>query len=125
MGDKKLAGIAREDIGKAAYSIFKEGSKYFGKSLGLAGEHLTLYEMADKMSRALGKEIIYQPVSPEVFRGFGFPGADDVGNMFQFYADFEEDGLKLRDVERTRSLNPEVKNFDEWLRENKDKIPLE
>jgi uncharacterized protein YbjT (DUF2867 family) len=125
MEDKKLAGIGQEDIGKCAYAIFKGGSKYFGQRIGLAGEHLTVYEMADKMSKALGKEIIYQPVSADTYRGFGFPGADDMGNMFQFYADFEEDGLKLRDIERTRSLNPELKNFDEWLKENKDRIPLD
>jgi uncharacterized protein YbjT (DUF2867 family) len=125
MGDKKLAGIAREDIGKCAFGIFKEKDKYIGKMIGIAGEHLTVYEMAGKMSNVTGKEVVYTPVSPEVFRGFGFPGADDVGNMFQFYADFEEDGLKLRDISKSRSLNPELKNFDEWLRENKDKIPFE
>jgi uncharacterized protein YbjT (DUF2867 family) len=124
MGDKKLAGIAREDIGKAAYGIFKGGSKYFGEYVGVAGDHLTVYEMTEKMSGAMGKEIKYQPVSPETFRGFGFPGADDVGNMFQFYADAEEDALKLRNIEKTRLLNPEVKNFDDWLKEYKDKIPL-
>jgi uncharacterized protein YbjT (DUF2867 family) len=124
MGDKKLAGIAAEDIGKCAYGIFKGGSKYAGQTIGLAGDHLTIYQMAEKMSKAMGKEIIYQPVPPEVYRGFGFPGADDMGNMFQFYADFEEDGLKLRDIEKTRSLNPELKNFDQWISENKDRIPL-
>jgi uncharacterized protein YbjT (DUF2867 family) len=125
MGDKKLAGIGQEDIGKAAYGIFKGGSKYIGQYIGLAGDHLTVYEMADKMSSAIGKDIVYKPVSPEVYRGFGFPGSDDMGNMFQFYADFEEDGLKLRNIGRTRSLNPELKNFDQWLKENKDRIPLE
>jgi uncharacterized protein YbjT (DUF2867 family) len=125
MGDKKLAGIAAEDIGKCAYGIFKGGSKYFGQTIGIAGEHLTITDMADKMSKAMGREITYQQVSPDTYRGFGFPGADDVGNMFQFYADFEEDGLRLRNLEKTRSLNPELKNFDEWIKENKDRIPLE
>jgi uncharacterized protein YbjT (DUF2867 family) len=124
MENKKLAGIGQEDIGKCAYSIFKGGSKYFGQTVGLAGDHLTIDQMAEKMSKAMGKEIIYQPVSAEVYRGFGFPGADDMGNMFQFYADFEKEGLQVRDIERSRSLNPELKNFDEWLKENKDRIPL-
>jgi uncharacterized protein YbjT (DUF2867 family) len=125
MGDKKLAGIGREDIGKAAYAIFKEGNKYAGQMVGVAGEHLTVDEMAEKMSKATGKDIVYSPVSPDVFRSFGFPGADDVGNMFQFYADFAEDGLSLRSVEKTRSLNPDLKDFDKWLKENKDHIPFE
>jgi len=125
MGDKKLAGIAAEDIGKCAYGIFKAGNKYIGKTVGIAGGHLTAKEMAEKLTKAIGKEIVYQEVSPDTYRGFGFPGADDVGNMFQFYRDFEKDGLEIRNLEVTRSLNPELKNFDEWLAENKDRIPLE
>jgi uncharacterized protein YbjT (DUF2867 family) len=125
MGDKKLAGIAVEDIGKCAYGVFKAGNKYIGKTVGIAGDHLTAKEMAEKLSKAIGKEIVYQEVSPETYRGFGFPGADDVGNMFQFYRDFEKDSLEVRNLEVTRSLNPELKNFDQWLAENKDRIPLE
>lgn len=124
MGNKKLAGIAAEDIGKCAYGIFKKGSEYFGKYIGIAGDHLTISQMAEKMSKALNKKIIAQDVTPEQFRGFGFPGADDLGNMFQFYSDYEEDGLKLRDLKRSKELNPELQNFDQWLQKNKDRIPL-
>ncbi|MEO8399252.1 MAG: NmrA/HSCARG family protein [Ignavibacteriaceae bacterium] len=125
MGDKKLAGIASEDIGKAAYGIFKKGKEYIGKTVGIASDHLTGKEMAEKLTDALGKEVKYNEVSPETFRSFGFPGADDVGNMFQFYRDFEKDGLELRNIDETRSLDPELKSFDKWLEINKSKIPLE
>ena len=125
LGDKKLAGISVDDIGKCAYGIFKSGDKYIGKTIGIAGEHLTGSEMAEKISRALGKEVHYNSVPPEVYRGFGFPGAEDVGNMFQFHRDFQKDHLEMRDVERSRSLNPELKNFDQWLSENKSKFSIE
>lgn len=125
MGDKKLAGIASEDIGKCALGIFKNKGKYIGKTLGIAGEHLTGYEMAKKLSKALNIDVYYNEVSPETYRGFGFPGADDVGNMFQFYHDFEKDGLKIRNLEESRSLNPSLLNFDMWLAKNKNQIPLE
>ena len=125
MGDKKLAGIAAEDIGKCAYGIFKAGDKYIGKTVGIAGDHLTGTEMAIKLSKALGKEIHYNEVAPEVYRGFGFPGADDIGNMFQFYRDFERDSLQIRDLNTTRSLNPAQLNFDAWLSKYKSAIPLE
>ena len=125
LGDKKLAGISADDIGKCAYGIFKSGDKYIGKTIGIAGEHLTGSEMAEKISRALGKEVHYNSVPPEVYRGFGFPGAEDVGNMFQFHRDFQKDHLEMRDVERSRSLNPELKNFDQWLSENKSKFSIE
>ncbi len=41
MGDKKLAGIAAEDIGKCAHGVFKRGAAAIGKRIGIAGEHLT------------------------------------------------------------------------------------
>ena len=125
MDDKKLAGISAEDIGKCVYGIFKAGDKYKGKTLGIAGDHLSGSEMAEKFSKALGKEVHYNSVPPDVYRGFGFPGAEDLGNMFQFHRDFQKDHLEVRDIERTKSINPEVKNFDQWLKVNKEKIPLE
>jgi len=46
MGDKKLPGIASGDIGKCAYAIFRKGREFLGKTVGLAGDHLTGYQMA-------------------------------------------------------------------------------
>src|SRR4026208_1533900 len=42
MGNAKLAGIAGEDIGKCAFGIFKGGDQYVGKTVGIAGEFLTI-----------------------------------------------------------------------------------
>lgn len=123
LDNKKMAGIASEDIGKCAYGIFKTPS-LIGKTVGVAGEHLTGEEMAAGMSRALNIPIIYNNVTPDTFRSFGFPGADDLGNMFQFYRDFEEDCNRVRDIEFSKKLNPELKSFDIWLRENASRIPL-
>ena len=125
MGDKKLPGIAAEDIGKCAYGIFKRGSEFAGKTVGVAGEHLTGAQMAAALTRALGQEVRYNEVTPEVYRGFGFPGADDLGNMFQFKRDFEDVFCGARNPEVARSLNPELQTFDTWLARNKSRIPLE
>jgi len=125
MGDKKLPGIATEDIGKCALGIFKRGPEYIGKTVGIAGEHLTGAQMAASLSRALGREVVYNAVPPEVYRSFGFPGADDLGNMFQYKADFEAEFCAPRSPEFSRSLNPELKSFDQWLEQNKGKIPLD
>src|SRR5262245_31137365 len=73
MGDRKLPGIAAEDIGACAYGIFERGAEYAGKTVGIAGEHLSGAEMAAAFSRALGQDIRYNDVPPEVYRGFGFP----------------------------------------------------
>lgn len=124
MGDKKLPGIAVEDIGKSAYEIFKRGNEFIGKKVGVAGEHLNGKEMAEKLSDALGEEVTYRPLSFEAYRGLGFPGADDIANMFQFKHDFEEDFCGARSIKFSKSLNPSLKSFDVWLKENASKIPL-
>jgi uncharacterized protein YbjT (DUF2867 family) len=125
MGRARLAGIAAEDIGKCAYGIFKRGKEMIGKTVGIAGGHLTCAEMAAALSKALGRPVRYNEVTPEVYRGFGFPGADDVGNMFQVYRDFEKEICGLRDLNVSRSLNPELQTFEQWLANNKDKIPVD
>ena len=125
MGDKKLPGISAADIGKCAYTIFREGRKYIGKTVNIAGENLTGAEIALQMSAALGREIVYNDVPADVFRSFGFPGADDVGNMFQFKRDFEEEFAGARDPEFARSLNPELKDFKTWLNEHKLLIQID
>jgi len=125
MGDKKLPGIAAEDIGKCAYGIFQRGREFIGKTVGIAGEHLTGAQMAAALTTALGQEVRYNEVSPDVYRSFGFPGADDVGNMFQFKRDFESDYCGARDLALSRALNPELQTFAQWLARNKDRIPLD
>jgi uncharacterized protein YbjT (DUF2867 family) len=125
MGDKKLPGIAAEDIGKCAYAIFKDGRNYIGKSVGIAGEHLTGSQMATAFSKALGHEVRYNEVPPEVYRSFGFPGADDLGNMFQFKRDFEKDFCGARSLDFSRKLNPSLQTFENWLAKNGSRIPIE
>ncbi|HSK10504.1 MAG TPA: NmrA/HSCARG family protein [Vicinamibacterales bacterium] len=124
MGDAPLPGIAAEDIGKCALGIFKAGGEFIGKSVGIAGEHRTAAQMAAAMSRALGREVRYNDVPPDVFRSFPFPGADDVGNMFQFNRDFSKDFCAARSVEFSRRLNPELQDFETWLAANKTRIPI-
>lgn len=125
MGDKKLPGIAAEDIGKCTLGIFKKGREYIGKTVGIAGEHLTGAQMAAALTRALGREVRYNDVPPEVYRSFGFPGADDLGNMFQFKRDFNDDFCAARNLAVSRALNPELQTFDQWLAQAKNRIPLE
>jgi uncharacterized protein YbjT (DUF2867 family) len=125
LADKKLSGIAVVDIGKCALGIFKRGSEFIGKRPGISGAQLTGAQMAESLTRALGREVRYQDVPLDVYRGLGFPGADDLGNMFQFYQAFSEEFGKIRNPDFARSLNPELQTFDMWLSENKNKIPLE
>src|SRR5256714_5193166 len=124
LGNKKLASIASEDIGKTAYAIFEDGAEMIGNTVGIAGGHLTGEQMAKSLSKALGQQVVYNAVSPAAYRAFGFPGAEDLGNMFQFNSEFEQDCCDARNISETKSLNPELQTFDRWLGENKSRIPL-
>jgi len=124
MGDQKLPGIAVDDIGRSAYAIFKAGPRYVGQTVGVAGDHLTGQEMAAAMSRALGRTIAYNAVEPAVFRTFGFPGAEDLGNMFQFKRDFNAQFCAARDLQKARALHPGMLTFDQWLAANAGRIPI-
>jgi hypothetical protein len=124
MGSGRLSAIAAEDIGKCAYGMFKQGPELAGKTIGVAGDEPTCAQMAQTLTKVYGEEVTYNEVTPAQYRGFGFPGADDIGNMFQFYQDFEDDCCNLRDVKRSKELNPELQSFEMWARANKARIPL-
>jgi hypothetical protein len=124
MGDRRMAGIAADDIGACALGIFKAGPALAGEYVGVAGGHLTGSEMAAAMGRALGEEVRYQAVPLDVFRSLGFPGAEDLGNMFQLYQEFEAYFAATRPVEKARQLHPGLQDFDAWLQRNAARIPV-
>jgi uncharacterized protein YbjT (DUF2867 family) len=123
MGDKKLPGIAAEDIGRSAYGVFQH-PELIGKRVGISGGHPTGNEMAAAFSDIAGETVGYNAVDPAVYRTFGFPGADDLGNMFQYKRDFETEFCAARDVEATRKLNPALQSFTDWLTQNREKIAI-
>jgi uncharacterized protein YbjT (DUF2867 family) len=125
MGEAALSGIAAEDIGKCAYGIFKQGSQWIGQRVGIAGDHVSGRQMALDMSRALGQHIGYFAVGFDTYRGFGFPGADDLGNMFQYYVEFAREFAAARSLDTARSLNPALLSFEAWLSKYGRLIPLE
>jgi uncharacterized protein YbjT (DUF2867 family) len=123
MADKKLPSIAAEDIGRCAYGVFKRPD-LIGKTVGIAGEHLTGAQMAAALSKALGQSVAYNAISHDAYRKLGFPGAEDLGNMFQYKCDFETEYCAQRDLAFSRSLNPELQTFAQWLEKNARRIPL-
>jgi uncharacterized protein YbjT (DUF2867 family) len=125
MGDKKLSGIGAEDIGKCALGVFQRGSELIGKTISIAGEHISGADMARELGAAFGKEVKYNAVPFDVYRSFGFPGADELGNMFQFYHDCNDAYVGARDIAFAKKLNPALQDFKTWLAANKSKIPLE
>ena len=124
MGDRPLPGIAAEDIGRAAHAIFSAGDTYIGKTVGIAGDHLTGHEMSLAFSRTLGVPVHYNAISADIYRTFPFPGADDLGNMFQFFHDFNDAFSAARPLAASQALVPGMQTFQQWLGANAARIPL-
>ncbi|MER6398580.1 NmrA/HSCARG family protein [Kitasatospora sp. NPDC001603] len=122
MGTSRLAGIAVEDIGRTALEIFKRGTDLIGATVSIAGEHLTLTEMAKALTAELGEPVQYLPMTPDAYRRLDFPGADEAGNMFQYYADCEERFIHARDLDAVRELNPLLQDFATWLAAHHDQL---
>ena len=124
MGTRPLPGIAADDIGRCAHGLFKRSAEFVGRTVGIAGEHLTGAQMAAALTRAFGREVLHQDVPFDVYRGLGFPGAEDLGNMFQFNHDFSADFCRARSVEFTRTINPQLQSFADWLALHGRAIPI-
>jgi uncharacterized protein YbjT (DUF2867 family) len=124
IADKPLPGIAAMDIGRCAFGVFREGPAMIGKTVGIAGEHVTGDEMAAALGAALGESVRYESLPFDTYRALGFPGAEDLGNMFQYKVDFNDAFCASRDVALARRLNPELQDFASWAMANKERIPI-
>ena len=124
LGGGKLPGIAAEDIGRCAYGIFQRGPDAAGQRFGIAGEVLSGPEYAAAFSRHLGVPISFYDMPFDEYRALGFPGADDMGNMYEHHAILGEEFRRHRSPEVARALNPALQSFDSWLSANASRIPL-
>jgi uncharacterized protein YbjT (DUF2867 family) len=115
MGDRPLPGIAAADIGACAAGIFRQGESMIGRTLGIAGEHLTGAQMASALSRELKEPVTHVAMSPRDYARLGFPGADDLANMFQFKHDFNDAFCAARPTAESHALNPALLSFEAWL----------
>ncbi|WP_394618046.1 NmrA/HSCARG family protein [Lentzea sp. JNUCC 0626] len=124
MGESRISGIAAEDIGKAIVSVLKNPAKTIGETIGLGVEHLTGDEVAAAFSAVLGEQVTYEPLSHNEFRALGFREAVEIGNMFQYYAEFDSHILPRRDTGQTRELVPGWLTLEEFLRAHRDDIVI-
>ncbi|NUR99739.1 MAG: NmrA family NAD(P)-binding protein, partial [Kribbellaceae bacterium] len=121
MGDRRLSGVASEDIGRTAFAILKNPA-LIGETISIAGDHLTGTEYAETLSKVLGEEVVYHAPTVEEYREYPFPMAVEMGNMFQFYAENHDEFTGDRDLAKVRELNPELESFATWADNHKDEL---
>jgi uncharacterized protein YbjT (DUF2867 family) len=119
-GDTPLAGVAVEDLGGIVAPVFENSEKFIGKVIGAVGDDLPPKTYADIMTRTLGKTVKYNFIPREVFASFGFPGAEDLANMFDFNRRFIPN--RQTDIDQSRALYPELQTFKSWLNTHKEKF---
>lgn len=124
IADKPMSGIAVEDIGRTALELFARGEQYIGATVSIAGDHLTGEQYAAAISDALGETVTYQPMEWDTFRALGFPGAVEMGNMFQYYAENSARFVGDRELAKVRELNPALQSFRDWLALHRNKFQV-
>lgn len=123
LGDRSLPGIAVADIGAIVRRLLADGPPSSTRTLGVAAAHLTGRQMALAFQRAVHESVVYDAVSFASWRSLGIPGADALGNLFQFIHDFNTDHVAARSVDTARALYPALQDFDAWLATHRAYIP--
>ena len=118
MNDSLLPIVTVEDIGKMIYKVVTD--KIYG-DVGVASEHLKISEMAKIMSEVLEEEVQYVNLPADVYRGLGFPGCEDLGNMFEFKDVHNEEFCNMRSMETVRNLI-EPTSFRDWCLNNRNNL---
>ncbi|MCW3091721.1 MAG: NmrA-like family domain containing 1 [Ferruginibacter sp.] len=119
-GDTRLSMISVEDMGGVVAPIFDYPDEYIGRIVGLVGEDKTCHEYAAEMSEVLGKNIHYNYIPRDEYAAYGFPGAEELANMFEVQRLYIPN-RQLQLIE-TYGLNPETQTFKTWLKKNKAKF---
>ena len=57
-------------------------------------------------------------MTTDEYKAQGFPGAEEIANMFTFYIKGNPD----RSLTQSKALNPKLYNFEAWVLQNKDKF---
>ncbi len=115
-GDTLLAGVAVDDVGGVVARVFEQRDRFLGKTVGIVGDDLTGSGYAEVMSRVLDRTVKYNHIPREVFAQFGFRGADDLADMFEYYRVYVPN--RRADIEQCRAVYPGMRSFEQWLRRN-------
>jgi uncharacterized protein YbjT (DUF2867 family) len=119
-GDTPLTGVAAEDIGGPVAAIFEDPAEFIGRTVGIAGEDLTGRDFAAILSAVSGKPVHYDHIPRDVFASFGFPGADDLADMFDFNRRYIPG--RESDIRESRTLYPAMQTFEQWAFNRRDQF---
>ena len=106
--DRKLEMIAVDDIGAFAALAFEHTGHWRDRTIELAGDNLSMNEIAQRFGQKLGREVKYQQVPWDQFE-------QRVGHeLTVMYRWFEEHGYDT-DIGAVRSEYDRLTSFGKWL----------
>jgi uncharacterized protein YbjT (DUF2867 family) len=107
--DKPLQMIDAEDIGVFAALAFADPETWIGRELDIAGEEMTMLEIAATFSRVVGRKVDFFQVP---WKDFEEQMGDEATVMYRWFNDhgYEADIAALRDED------PGLVSFEQYLR---------
>lgn len=118
VGDAQWALVAVADIGKAAAHCFIND---ITGEFCVASDKMTAAEVAKALEDATGEKTIAYTPPYEEYRSYGFPGCNDLANMFEWYrvhSDAWCGKFSLDELKETVG----VTDFKTWCEANKDAL---
>lgn len=119
-GDTKLSIVTVEDMGGVVAPVFNHPEEYIGRVVGVVGEDLSCDEYAAILSKVLKQNVYYKYIPRDLYAGFGFPGAEELANMFEVQRLYIKE--RHLDLIESYGLNPSMQRFEKWLEKNKEKF---
>lgn len=116
IGNRPIPMVSVNDIGRMVTVVFDNG--ILG-DVGVSGDHLTGSQIATRLTEATGETFNYVKVEPDNYRQLGFPGCQDLANMFEFKCVHNGDFCHRRHLDQSKQYyNPEV--FRDWCEANRE-----
>lgn len=124
LGTDVLYATDPADLGDAVLGAFKNPTAWTNETVNVIGEKQPLSKYIESIGKASGKKVKLNSVPTQVFASFGFPGAQEMAEMFGFYSDFtffgNESGTDTRSG--AKAAGRALTTFDEFLAANPPKL---
>ncbi|KAA2262580.1 NmrA/HSCARG family protein [Solihabitans fulvus] len=115
--EKPLQQIAIADVAAFAVLAFGDPDRWLGQAVDLAGDELTLPQVADVIGRVTGRSVRYEQVSWEDFFAViaGATGLDFDENFIRMFRWFNDVGYQA-DIPALRAAHPGMLDLEGFLR---------
>jgi uncharacterized protein YbjT (DUF2867 family) len=107
--ERTMQMIAADDIGALAALAFDQPGEYLGRSLEIAGDELTEAQIAETLTRVIGRPVQVAPPQQ-----WGNRNTEEGQKMVRW---FNEVGYQA-DIPALRQAYPALRTFEQFLRDN-------